>query len=153
MPQITAHNKIVLKATFGEGGVQHLEGVAGAACTPGMNVVMTTAVEVGKRHTYTPGATAVTGGIKVVKEQLFAGKTVDDVIPAGDNVDIHVAITGDHLQLRVASGQTVAKGGGLLAAATGLWTVPGAGTPLVEALESTGGVALTADTLMRCRVL
>jgi hypothetical protein len=156
MPQVTAHNKIVLKAMYGDGGTQHLEGVAAAACTPGMNVVMTTAVETGKRHTYTPGAAAAVGGLKVVKEQILAGKTVDDVIPAGDNIEMHVAVPGDHVQARVASGQTIAKGAGLVPLASGLWGVPTgapAPNPLAEALESSGGVAFTADTLMRVRVL
>lgn len=156
MPQITAHNKIVLKAMYGEGGTQHLEGIAGAAVTPGMNVVMTTAVEVNKRHTYVPGAAAAVGGLKVVKEQILVGKTVDDVIASGDNIEMHVAVPGDHIQARVAAGQTIAKGGGVVPLASGLWGVPAgapAPNPLAEALESSGGVALTADTLMRVRVL
>jgi acetyl/propionyl-CoA carboxylase alpha subunit len=157
MPQITAHNKIVLKAMYGEGGTQNEEGIAAAACNPGMNVVMTTAVESMKRQTYTPGATsALGGGAKVVKERAIIGASVDEVIPSGDDLLIHVAMPGDVLQVLVASGQTIAKGDSLLAIASGLWNKAGATPPpygAAEALESSGGVALTANTLMRCRVL
>jgi acetyl/propionyl-CoA carboxylase alpha subunit len=157
MPQITAHNKIVLKASYGEGGTQHEEGIAAAACNPGMNVVMTTAVESMKRQTYTPGATsALGGGSKVVKERAIIGASVDETIPVGDDLLIHVAMPGDVLQVLVASGQTIAKGDSLLAIASGLWNKAGATPPpygAAEALESSGGVALTANTLMRCRVL
>jgi hypothetical protein len=154
MPQITAKNRIVLKAMYGQGGTQHMEGIAGGAVKPGQNVVMTTAVESGGgRNTFVPGATTVNGGIKVATENILLGQTVNDAYVSGDNLEMHLPVPGDHIQVLVASGQTVAKGGGLLAAASGLWTIPGAGTAVVEALESSGGVALTADTLMRVRVL
>jgi hypothetical protein len=108
MPQITAHNKIVLRGDC---------------------------------------------GIKVHREDSLQGKTVDDAQAAGDNARFFVPVKGNIIQVRVASGQTVAKGNQGWAIGTGLWNAGAASINAVgEFLEGSGGVALTADTLMRFRV-
>lgn len=152
---------IVLKAHWNEGGVENEEGIASGALLPGMNVGMGAAAESIGRFTYAVAATdntgtgtGTTGGrgnVRVVKEDAMRGLTTLDAYASGDNVFVHDALPGDHIQVLVASGQNVAKGAGLSAATTGKWSVD---TTLaaVEALESSGG-ALAADTLLRARVI
>lgn len=157
MPQITAHNKIVLKGDFG----QHEEGVlATAPAMPGMNVVLTNAAATQKRDTYAPGATLVGGTagtaaaspIKVVKEDALTGRTVETAYAVGENLLVYLPKKGDVIQVLVASGQTVTKNQQGWAIASGKWNGGAAGVNGVgEFLEASGG-ALAADTLMRLRV-
>lgn len=154
--QITAHNKIVLKAGYTEGGAEHDEGIASGTIYPGMAVVMTTAAEVSKRHTYAPGASisegsgGVLAGVKIAKEDVLQGNTVDDAYTSGSTFLFHVCKSGDIVQVLVESGQTVTKGLGGAAVASGKWNT--ATTDAVgEFLEGSGG-ALAADTLMRLKV-
>lgn len=161
MASISGNNKIVIKGGYTEGGTEHEEGVLKTAAYPGMNMVMTNDFEVQGRHTYTPGSTDYAGTgtdvttakapIMILKEDVLTGHTVDDVQEALDNCFMHIAKPGDVLQVLVASGQTVAKGGGLTANSTGKW-VSDTTNAAVQALERSNG-ALGADTLMRVRVL
>jgi hypothetical protein len=159
VPQITAHNRIVLKASYSEGGSQHEEGILAAAGSPGMNVVMTSATERMKVHTITPGPTAVAaagsgaaaGPVKLLKEDVLNGRTVDTAYAVGEQVPYHNCQPGDIVQVRVQSGQTVVKGNGASAVATGLWNVATVNS-VAEFLEGSGGAALTVDTLMRARI-
>jgi hypothetical protein len=161
MASISGANKIVLKGKYSEGGAEHEEGRLRAAAYPGMNVTMTNDPDELGRQVYTPGATDYAGTgtdvttakapIWIVKENSSEGETVDDAYAADDNAFIHMASPGEVLQVLVASGQTVAKGGGLTANSAGKW-VTDATNAAVIALESSGG-ALAADTLLRVRVL
>lgn len=147
--------KIVLKGAETQ---RAEEGVASGSVTPGMNVNMTTAAETAGRHTYAAGATpvgatgagAATPRIIVAKEVRLYGKTIDDAIPSGDNLLLHVCRPGDIIQVLVASGQTIVKGNGGAAVASGKWNVATVNT-VGEFLEGSGG-ALGADTHMRLRV-
>jgi biotin carboxyl carrier protein len=155
MPSLSGQKTIVLK---GEGGV-YQEGPLAAAASPGMNVVMTAAVDQSGRDTYTPGATdaaaagttTAASAVKILREDALQGRTVDTPYAAGDNGFVYVPRPGDHLLVLVASGQTVAKGGGLAAVASGKWNGVAVGR-VAESLEDSGG-ALAADTLLRARVL
>jgi hypothetical protein len=161
MASISGANTIVLKGKYSEGGAEHEEGRLKAAASPGMNVTTTNDFDELGRQVYTPGATDYAGTgtdvsttkapIWILKEDTTTGKTVDDAYAADDNGLIHMASPGEVLQVLVASGQTVAKGGGLTANSAGKW-VSDATNAAVIALESSGG-ALGADTLMRVRVL
>lgn len=159
MPSISGNNKIVLKASYSEGGNESEEGPLAAIASPGMNVVMTTAADKFGLNTYTPGATPVGGTsagaatphITVVKENRFEGKTIDDAYASGDQGYYHKARAQDVIQVLVASGQTIAKGNLGAAVASGLWNVATV-NGVVEFLEASGG-ALAANTHMRARVL
>lgn len=156
VPSISGYNKILLK--FDEDG-PFLEGPLAAAAMPGMNVVMTTAVDTEQRQTYTPGATAPggtgagasAGPVKILYEDVLQGRTVGNAYAAGDNGFIYVAGNGDIIQVLVGAGQTVAKGQGMAADVTGKWMTATTGA-VAESLDGTGGVALTADTLLRVRI-
>lgn len=156
MASISGANTIVLKSS---GGIHEEGPLATAAALPGMNLVLTTAADSFRRQTYTPGATPVGGTaagaatpmIKIVKEDALQGKTVNDTYNIGDNVFWFQPRPGDIIQVLVASGQTVVKGNGGAAIASGKWNVATIGT-VVEFLEASTG-ALGADTLVRARVL
>jgi hypothetical protein len=156
MPSISGYNKIRLK-THEEG--PFIEGPLAAAALPGMNVVMTAAVDTQQRQTYTPGATAAggtaagaaAGPVKILCEDSLQGKTVFDTYAAGDNGFIYACQPGDIVQVLALTGQTIAKGAALSADATGRWILATINAR-VETLEGSGGVALTADTLIRVRV-
>lgn len=159
MASLDGSHKIVLKGGYTEGGTEHEEGIASGAITPGMNVVMTTAAEQFGRHTYAAGATPVGGtaagaatpDIRIAKEDMLQGKTIDGAYANGENFFWHQARAGDHILVLVASGQTVVKGNLGAAVASGKWNV-GTISGVVEFLEGSGG-ALAADTHMRARVL
>jgi hypothetical protein len=161
MASVSGLHKIVLKGGYSEGGTECEEGPIKAAAYPGMNMVRTADAAVMGRDSWTPGSSnnvgtgtnsiPAGGSVMVLKEDALQGKDVDDVYTIGDNGYIHIAKPGDHLQVLVASGQTVIKGDGLSAAATGKWSVDAA-TATVEALEGSGG-ALGEDTLVRVAVL
>ncbi len=161
MASISGSHKIVLKGKYSEGGAEHEEGRILAAAYPGTNVTLANNFDELGRQCYTPGATDYAGTgtdvttskapIWILKEDPLIGGTVNTQYAADDNVFIHMANPGEILQVLVASGQTVAKGGGLTAASTGKW-VSDATNAAVIALESSGG-ALVADTLMRVRIL
>lgn len=156
MPSLSGYNKIRLRTD--EDG-PFLEGPLAAAALPGMNVVMTAAADTEQRQTFTPGATAAggtaagaaAGPVKILCEDVLQGKTVFDAYAAGDNGFIYACQAGDHVLALALTGQTIAKGAGLSADATGRWILATANAR-VEALEGSGGVALTADTLIRVRV-
>lgn len=160
-PSISGKNKIVLKASFSEGATESEEGIlSGGPASPGMNVVLQTAAAVQNRDTYAPGATRVGGTaagaavspVKVLKEDSLQGKTVSDAYATGDNLFIHQSKTNDVVQVLVASGQTILKGDGAFAIASGKWNGATATINAVgEFLEASGG-ALAADTLMRVRM-
>jgi hypothetical protein len=76
---------------------------------------------------------------------------VDTAYAAGEQVPYHNCQPGDIVQIRVQSGQTVVKGNGASAVATGLWNVATVNS-IAEFLEGSGGAALTVDTLMRARI-
>lgn len=156
MPSISGYKKIVLKGDFG----QHEEGPLAAIASPGMNLVMTTAAETQQRATYTPGATPASGTtpatptvaatIKILKEMAKHSGTIDTAYAAADNAEFYIPKKGDVIQVLVASGQTITKGLGGKAIASGLWN--GSATDAVgEFLEASGG-ALAANTHMRLRV-
>jgi hypothetical protein len=156
MASISGANKIVLKGDFG----QHEEGPLAAIASPGMNVVMTTAVDALNRQTRTPGATpvggtaagAAAGPITVVKEDPLSGRTINDAYASGENSFFFIPKKGDVIQVLVASGQTILKADGGFAIASGKWN--GATVTINRVgqfLEGSGG-ALAADTLMRLRV-
>lgn len=157
MASISGANMIWLKGDYG----QHEEGILKVAAYPGMNLVMTNDQESQGRHSYQPGysyyvgtgtdVTAAAGQIKVLKEDVFQGKTVDDAWAANDNCQFYIPLPGDIIQVLVLSGQTVRKGDGLSANSAGKWVVD-ATEPAVQALEKSNG-ALSADTLVRVRVL
>lgn len=161
MASISGNNKIVLKAGYTEGAAEHEEGILTAACTPGMNLQMGVAAEDMGRHYYGPGNTDNVGTgtstttsknpVRVAKEDPLVGKTITDAYASGELVFIHIAKSGDVLQVLVASGQTVLKGDGLSANSAGKW-IGDTTNAAVEALEPSGG-ALAADTHMRVRVL
>lgn len=161
MASISGNNTIVLKGSYDLGASQHEEGPLAAAASPGMNLVLANNAATQGRDTYTPGSTDFVGTgtsitttkapIKILKEDVLQGKTINDAYASGDNAFIYIAKPGDVLQVLVASGQTVAKTDGLTANSTGKW-VTDTTNACVEALESSGG-ALGADTHMRVRVL
>lgn len=155
MASISGAKTVLLKGDY----VQWEEGpLATAPALPGMNVVMTTAADALGRATYAPGATAAgatgAGGavspIKLVIEQALYGKTVNDAYAVGDNVRFIIPHKGDVLQVLVVTGQTITKGQGAEAAASGKWQAATIGA-VAQFLEASGG-ALAADTLMRVRV-
>lgn len=151
------HNKIVLKGDFG----QHEEGRCNAEVYPGMNVVMTADFSEQKRDVYTPGGTDYVGTgtgvtttkapIKVVKEDYLQGKTVDQSYAANSNILFYIPKSGDVIQVRALSGETITKGTGLSANSSGKWVVD-ATNAAVETLEASNG-ALSEDTLVRVRVM
>lgn len=160
MPVITPNqNKIVLKASYSEGGTEGEEGIASGAISPGMNVVMTNAASSIGRDTYAAGATPVGGTsagaatpyIKVAKEDYLQGKTIDDAWATGNQFLFHQCKPNDVILVLVASGQTIVKGNLGAAIASGKWNVATV-NGVVEFLEASGG-ALAADTHMRARVL
>ena len=158
---ISGNKRIVLKAGYTEGGVEQVEGPAGGAILPGMNVVRSGISRTFERDTWVAGATNAVGTgtsdlpaaapVRVAKEDALQGKTINDAYAQGDNVFVHIAKAGDNLQVYVASGQNFIKGQGLSAGSDGKFVVDNV-TAAVEALEQTGG-ALGADTLVRVAVL
>jgi hypothetical protein len=94
--------------------------------------------------------------IKVLKEDAYQGKTINDAYSSGDNGFIHTPVQGDHLLVLVKSGQTIAvedmgveEGGG------SQLVIKAAGTETAyrfRFLEASSG-ALGADTLMKVEVL
>lgn len=154
-------NRIVLKAGYTQGGAEHEEGILSGTCLPGMNLTLSGAFAVAGRDTWIVGATFYVGTgtadapaqapIRIAKENALIGRTVDDAYASGDNVLVHIAKPGDVLAVLVASGETVVKGQGLAAAATGKFAV-NTTVAALEALENSGG-ALGADTLIQARVL
>lgn len=159
---ISGKRKIVLKASYSEGGTEQDEGIASGAVSPGMNVVLTQLAAINGRDTWVAGASNAVGTgtsdtptgaqLTIAKEAVLnQGKTVDDAYADGDNLFLHHAKPGDVLLVLVASGQTVLKGRGLSAASTGKFTVVTSNAPCI-ALETSGG-ALAADTLVRVLVL
>jgi hypothetical protein len=156
MASISGANTILLRCD--EDG-PFLEGPLAAAALPGMNLVTTSAVDTQGRQTYTPGATAAggtaggaaAGPVKILREDALRGRTVNDAYAAGDNAFAYVCQPGDHVQVLVITGQTVAKGNGASAGADGKWVVATVNAR-GEFLEGSGGAALTADTLMRVRI-
>jgi hypothetical protein len=87
----------------------------------------------------------------ILKEDPLIGSTVNTQYAADDNVFIHKALPGEHLQVLVLSGQNIVKGEGLTANSDGKW-IEDAANAAVMALEGSNG-ALAADTLMRVIVL
>jgi hypothetical protein len=162
MASLSGYQKIVLKANYTDGGAQHEEGIcATAPATPGMNVNITTAAETIGRHSYAPGPTpvggtaagAAAGAVNVVKEPAETGGTIDTAVAVGDNLMIHKCLPGDHIQVLVASGQTVLKGDLGWAIAGGKWNAATVSiNGIVQFLEGSGG-ALAADKHMRAKVL
>lgn len=156
MASISGANTIVLR---GDEDGPYVEGILAAAASPGMNLVMTAAIDAQLRDTYTPGATpaggtaagAASGPIKILREDSLRGKTVTDAYAAGDDAFVYIPQKGDILQVLVATGQTVAKGNGAAAGADGRWSTA-TGNAVAEFLEGSGGVALTVDTLVKVRV-
>ena len=82
--------------------------------------------------------------------RLSEGKTIDDSYANGDGLFLHVCRPGDIIQVLVKSGQTVVKGNGGAADASGGWIVATVNS-VGEFTEGSGG-ALGADTHMRLRV-
>lgn len=158
---ISGVKKIVLKASYSEGGTECEEGNAGGAISPGMAVVRSGISRQFERDTWVVGATNAVGtgtsdlpsaaNVRVAREDALQGKTVSDAYSSGDNVFVHMGKSNDVLQVLVASGQNFIKGQGLSAGADGRWVVDNV-TAAVEALEQTGG-ALAADTLVRVSIL
>lgn len=154
---ISGANTIVLRGDYGE----HEEGKLLVAASPGMNVVLAANFSEQERDCYTVGGTDYIGTgtgvtttkapIKILKEDALQGRTVDDAYSAGDPGFIYIPKPGDKLQVLVASGQTIVKGGGLSATSTGKWQADTTNAA-VEALEDSGG-ALSEDTLVRVRVI
>jgi hypothetical protein len=154
-----APNKIVLKASFSEGGTEADEGYASGALLPGMNVNMTTAAHKSFVYTYAAGATpaggtaagAAAGAVRVVKEDSLTGKTVDDAYTSGSIFRFHNCKPGDIVQVLALSGEDIDQGEGVSANAAGKW-IAATISQIAVALEDTGG-ALAADTLIRVRIL
>jgi hypothetical protein len=154
MASISGAKTIVLKGDY----TQYEEGpLATAPALPGMNLVLATNAQALGRDSYAPGLTLAGGAgaggaspIKVVIEQRLYGKTVNDAYAVGDNVRFKIPKKGDVIQVLVVSGQTITKGQGGGAAASGKWQLA-ATNAVGEFLEASGG-ALAADTLMRLRV-
>jgi hypothetical protein len=161
MPSISGNNTIVLRARYSQGAAEHEEGVGSGALLPGMNVVLAKTASVMGRDTYIAGSTGAVGTgtndvpaaapVRVVKENAALGRTVFDAYASGDNVRIHKAVSGEVLQVLVASGQNLGKSVGVAPNATGKW-VANVTAAAAETLESTGG-ALGADTLVRVEIL
>lgn len=159
MASKSGNNKIVLKGDWSH----REEGPCATAVSPGMNVARNSAARVFQRDTWGPastdfvgtgtalGGTSVANPIAVVLEDVLQGKTINDAYAAGDNIFVFQPRKGDVIQVLVASGQTVLKGRGLSAIASGKWNADTTNAP-VQALEDSGG-ALAADTLMRVVVL
>jgi hypothetical protein len=154
MPSISGAKTIRIKGDT----VQWEEGpLATAPALPGMNLVLAANAQALGRDSYAPGLTLVGGAgaggaspIKLVIEQALYGKSVNDAYAVGDNVRFIVPKKGDVVQVLVVAGQTITKGLGGGAAASGKWQVA-ATNAVGEFLEASGG-ALAADTLMRLRV-
>lgn len=161
MASISGANKIVLKAGYTDGGAEHEEGPLKVAAYPGQNVVRTSDNTTQERHTWTPGGTDHVGTgtgitttknpVRVLKEDALTGGTVTTQYSAGANCFVHVAKSGDVLQVLALSGENILKGVGLSANADGKWVVD-ATNAAVETLEDTNG-ALGEDTLVRVAVL
>lgn len=156
MASISGANTILLK--FDEEG-PFFEGPLAAAAMPGMNLVMTSAADTQQRDTFTPGATAAggtaagaaAGPVKILREDSLRGKTVNDAYAAGDNAFGYQCQPGDHIQVLVLTGQTIAKGNGGAAGVDGKWIVATTNAR-GEFIEGSGGAALAADTLVRLRI-
>jgi hypothetical protein len=161
MASISGNNRIVIKGKYTEGGVEREEGRLTAAAYPGMNVTSTADPDEMGRQVYAPGSTEYAGtgtNVTTVKapvwlliEDVWQGKTVDDVYAADENCFIHMCSPGEIVQVLVLSGQTVTKGSGLTANSAGKFIVDATNAALL-ALEGSNG-ALGADTLVRARVL
>lgn len=160
MASISGAHTIVLKAGYTEGGAEHEEGFLTAAAYPGMNVQLSVTTPVNGVYYYTPGSTDYAGTgtvtttknpVKILKEDGLQGGLVTTQYAADALAFIHIAKSGDVLQVLVESGQTVVMGDGLSAVASGKWNKDTTNAA-VETLEGSGG-ALGADTLMRVRVL
>lgn len=165
MASLSGINTIVLKAGYTEGGAEHEEGPLELAASPGMNLVLSERASTQGRDYWTPGSvdvvgtgtggtTTTAGPIRILKEDALRGKTVDDAYAAGDNAFVHIAKSGDVLQVLVRSGENFEKAVGLGSdpfGQTGKFVVD-ATNAVVETLERSGG-ALAADTLVRVRVL
>ena len=164
MASISGANTIVLKASYSEGGTECEEGPINAIGYPGMAVTLASNAESLGRHTYALGGTDYVGTgtnvttskapVWVLKEDALRGQGVNDAYAANDNCFVHIAKSGDHLQVLVASGQTIVKGGGLSAnssgASIGKWVADSTNAAVI-ALENSNG-ALAADTLVRVKV-
>jgi len=135
-----------------DGGGKYEEGPLTTAGSPGMNVVMTAAVENLMRDSYAAGIPLSTANhLKVLREDQLQGRSIDTAYSIGDNCFIYCAVPGDVILALVKTGETVTKAAGLSPDATGKWIVD-ATTPKAQALEASGG-ALAVDTHIRCRIL
>lgn len=148
-------NKIVLKGDHG----YWQEGIlATNPATPGMNVVMTTAVRSQERDTFAPGASKAggTGAVSaasplhIVKEDALQGKTIDDAYAVGDNLFIYIPQKGDVLLALAKSGEDIDKGEGVAFDSTGKLVAATVDT-IAESIDDTGG-ALGADKHIRIRI-
>jgi hypothetical protein len=97
-----AVNTIILK-----GGNHQIEVTLDAIASPGM------AIELAADGKYDPVASAQAEALKqgiqpVLIEDGLQGKTVDDAYASGDKAQAYQAVAGDHLQVLVKDGETIA---------------------------------------------
>jgi hypothetical protein len=145
-----ASNKTIVLKGYGH----HEEGVLGTIAAPGEAIELQGDGEYDRLVSVV--ATALKGGLKIVKEDALQGKTVDDAYAIGDTVFLYSPIQGDHVQVLVKTGEDIDIGDNIVVegGTSGLF-VEAAGTETkfqLEALEDSGGV-LAANTLIKCRVL
>lgn len=99
-------HKIVLK-----GLGHHDEGEADATIYPGEAIRMAAD---GKYDPETLAAAVASGaGLKIAKEDVLQGKTVDDYYSDGDVVPFYTPLPGDHIQVLVKTGEDIDIGDNL----------------------------------------
>lgn len=130
------------------------EGVLDTAASPGMHIAMAA----DGKYDPSPAATAELAKVrpKVVREDSYQGKTVNDAYIIGDRVFYFTPMPGDHCLLLIKSGQNIVVGDTIIAegGGTGLW-IEAAGTEAAyhfQALDSSAGV-LGANGLIKCECL
>lgn len=129
------------------------EGEADGAISPGM------AVELAADGKYdaqvAAQAAALKQGLKVALEDALQGKTVADAYAAGDRLFFYSPLPGDHIQVLVKDGQTIAVGDSLVVegGTSGLF-VEAAGTETKFQLEALEAVSPSGSNLLcKCRVV
>lgn len=141
------YNKISLKTMGHEETVK-----LGAAASPGM------AMEYQDDGKWDPAVSSsaimAKRGISVLKESSLQGKTVEDALTENENVQVIHLMPGDHAQLLVKDGQTLAKGAyiSIEGGASGLFiataSLAKAHAQCIDAISPSG-----ANGLVRARIL
>lgn len=144
------NNTIVLK---GKG--HHEEAFIDEVASPGMAVELAADGKLDQVQSTQAEALKNVAGLKILKEDALQGKTVADAYAAADLAFYYEPVPGDHVQLLIKDGETIAVGDTIVVegAGSGLF-VEAAGTETryqAEALEAVSPSG--ANGLCKCRIL